>query len=31
MSALELSSKYNVHRQTIARQLKREGVELRVH
>jgi IS30 family transposase len=30
MSALKLSRKYNVHRQTIARQLKREGVELRV-
>jgi transposase len=29
MSALELARKYNVHRQTIARQPKKEGIELR--
>lgn len=29
MSALELARKYQVHRQTIARQLKKEGVLLR--
>jgi transposase-like protein len=29
LSALQLARKYNIHRQTIARQLKREGVELR--
>ena len=29
ISALELARRYKVHRQTIARQLKKEGVELR--